>query len=861
MYLKLLAKWINWVAHHAALVMGLTLTLTLIAAYVAFDRFKIDSDTSKLIRQDAPWKVVYDNFTRQLPLIEGTSFVVVSGTNLAAVNKLSKELESDIRAQSDLFGTVYAPNNLLFFEDNAFLYLTVDELDQLVSDLAEAQPFLTAMAEDPSLKGITELLNDGLNSGEEIPVGFIRIAQILTETLDSLMAGSAKQVDWRSQLIRDPGDTYYNIIIVKGKMSFEAGLPNAEVVGALREIIHRSNRPADIKVRLTGQIPLDHDEILSAMTSAQLAGSVALVLLILVLVLGVRSIRVITATYLSMIIGLIWTAAYATFAVGQYNTISIVFLVMFIGLGVDFAIHLCLRYQEKLAEQDKLIALCSAATEVAPAITLCAITSALGFLAFVPTDYRGLAELGIISAGGMLIALVVTFTVIPSFFSLTASPNLLSRGERFSRLSHLFVQQKAALLVFTLFLAMASGWFAQDIYFDYSTLALKDPDSEAMTTLRELQEEKIVTDYAISLLVETDEAHELVARLEALPTVAEVISLEDFLPEHQLEKLNILEDASILLASTFYATRSITRLDEGERRATVALLHGNLRAYLERNPAGDENLISSLTALSRALDLALRRQDFSSLALHYETLLVAGVTDEIGLLEHAIAAEVITTKDLPRSMLERLVTRQGRQLMSVIPTEDIAPVKALEQFVTEVRAVHPEATGKPVLDLEVGEIVISAFTEAIIYALISICLVLYLSLRSVVDTLAVFIPIGVATLMTLATSVLIGLPLNMANVVVVPLIFGLGVDNGIHVVKRFREGASFSQLSQTSTPRAVFLSTLTTLGTFSALSLSSHQGIYSIGVLLTCALTFQLALTLIALPAFLAQVSGTRRST
>jgi len=229
--------------------------------------------------------------------------------------------------------------------------------------------------------------------------------------------------------------------------------------------------------------------------------------------------------------------------------------------------------------------------------------------------------------------------------------------------------------------------------------------------------------------------------------------------------------------------------------------------------------------------------------------------EELKWLERAINVEQIEFKEFPEEMKERLVTGKGEILLTITPSENIVPTQAMRRFVQDVQSVVTDATGKITTELGIG-----AFQKAISIAVICILVVLFLALRSVVDTILVFIPLGITTMITFASSVVIDMPLNMANVVVIPLIFGLGVDNGIHIVERFHEAPNLRDLVNSSTPRAVFLSTLTTLGTFGALSFSDHQGIYSIGVLLTCALGSLMVLTLISLPALLAIFSTTRTS-
>ncbi|NJN52537.1 MAG: MMPL family transporter [Gammaproteobacteria bacterium] len=144
--------------------------------------------------------------------------------------------------------------------------------------------------------------------------------------------------------------------------------------------------------------------------------------------------------------------------------------------------------------------------------------------------------------------------------------------------------------------------------------------------------------------------------------------------------------------------------------------------------------------------------------------------------------------------------------------------------------------------------------QALMLAVIGIALILAVALRSVRDALLVLAPLTLAAVFTVAVAVLIDMPFNMANVLVLPLIFGLGVDNGIHVVDRFRRERDVSHLMHSSTPRAVLLSTLTTVGAFAALMLSPHQGTASIGALLTIAIVWLLLFTVLVLPMLLSVV-------
>ena len=238
--------------------------------------------------------------------------------------------------------------------------------------------------------------------------------------------------------------------------------------------------------------------------------------------------------------------------------------------------------------------------------------------------------------------------------------------------------------------------------------------------------------------------------------------------------------------------------------------------------------------------------------------MVADLKDHLDWLRRALVVEPLTLDDLPPGLKRRLVAADGRVLVSALPTEDISDVKAMNRFLDAVSSVAPGATGRPAVESGIGKIVVSSFREAIAIATIGILLVVLLALRDFVESLLVVTPIVMAAIFTIATAVVIDVPFNMANVIAIPLVLGLGVDNGIHLVLRYREERSLDTLLHSSTARAIVLSGLTTLAAFGALSVSDHRGISSMGILLTIAVFYLMLCTLVVLPALLAWRSGER---
>jgi len=873
-----LLRWVDWVVAHPRMTLLALLVVTAAAAFIAVDRYALNSRLGDLIQQEADWRDDYDAFQEAFPQLVETAIVVVSGSEFREVDQKARRLESAIAADEDLFIDVYAPANEDFFSDNALLYLDLPQLDDLANQLAQAQPMFAAVNRDPSLRSVLELVLSG--AVNEAPEGFGRTVERLQRSAAAALANRDATVHWRDEFLGEGGaeetrgelQKHYRLIFLRGKQNFGVALPNAQVVGRLREIIEAQaadtkllgDRASDLRVSLTGEVALRHDEVGAATGGVKIAGVVALVLLGVVLAFGVRSLRIVLGTFLLLAVGAVWTAAWAMLAVGSFNTLSLVFLVMFFGLGVDFCVHYSLRVQEASANhsaglREALAAqtLKIATSGVGGAILLCTLTTAIGFMGFSPTAYRGLADLGVISAGGMVVACVLTFTLLPAFYSAFGLPAETTPRLRLgsNAVGWLGNHRSAVFVVLGLLIAGAL-WLAPRMEFDYSVLALRDPGAESMQSLRELQRENQITDYALYTLAPPEELAQQ-KQLEALDTVDRVITPVDYLPADVEDKLYSLEALQELLGSSLVSQGPAESPTVEELRAAVRRTARDLQLRTDKRSSA--SLERQLSEFADQLDRLAEADD--QVILAWQTGVVDTLLTEISWLGRAIHAQEPRFEDLPSKLRTRLVAPDGRYLNAVLPAEDITPVAALTRFVDSVReqsnGTAGGATGRPVVEWGVGNIVLESFQIALVFALGGISLTLLLVMRSLRDTLLVLMPLVLTALFTLATSVLLGVAINMASVLVLPLIFGLGVDNGIHMVERYRSAERDAQdFMRSSTPRAVLLSTLTTIGTFAALMLSPHAGTASIGFLLTVAVGYLLVFTVFLLPLFLSLTSN-----
>ncbi len=842
MFDRLLSNWVTWVVSIPRTALFVISLVTLALGWVAASQFKINSDLTQLIRQEADWRKDFDHFQKEFPQLTRTAVVVLGSSSLQKLESGTDQLVSYLEKRPERFSDVFAPGHDQFIRDRIFLYMNLDQLDLAVDRLAQAQPWLSAVSKEPSLIGVFGLLTDALEN--DPPERLAEILDVVSDSIEKTLSGELNKIWWGDEIF-PINDTRYQLVYVKAQSNYLDSLPDAEFMEELRLMLETLNLPDGVSASLTGEIPLQHEEIEAAIDGVALAGWIALLLLFVVMFVGVRSFRIILGTFLLLGIGVTWTIGYALLSVGEFNTLSLIFVVMFFGLGVDFALHYSLRFQEAVGEKiEKSEALVQSGKSVGRAISLGAVTTAIGFLGFWPTDYQGLADLGVISAGGMLIACFLAFTFLPAFYAVIGPPRSSGVGLPSSdRVVAWLVERKGLVIGSSLVIAGLAVSQAIQLQFDYSVLALKDPKSESMSTHRILQQEGISTDY--SLFVVNDQSADKRA-LMALETVKDVTVVEDFIPQDQQEKLFVVEDLQFMLLDSLEINKDPQERSLKEIKDSSLKLIDKLEDLMNEDSAISQEVLEKLRMNLVAMQRA-SQEEWNKL----QTGVIDDLLAQIQTIRRRLDLDEVKLESLPSSVASRLVSENGQKLSVIVPSQDMDSIVNLSSFIESVRSLAPTATGRPVIEWGVGTLVVNSFQTALLLSACSILLILLLALRNLLLALVVLVPLLLAALLTFGIAVFAGISINMANILVLPLIFGLGAASGIHVVDRYLGEQDVTQLMNSSTPRAVVLSNLTTVGAFASLSISAHQGAASVGILLTIAVCLLLLFTLFLLPVLL----------
>jgi hopanoid biosynthesis associated RND transporter like protein HpnN len=669
----------------------------------------------------------------------------------------------------------------------------------------------------------------------------------VADTLENVLAGRPASFSWRVLMQGKPAgaNDLRGFIEVHPALDFSALQPGLRASEAIRRIAADVLPKYQANLRLTGVVTMNDEQFGTIKENAVRNGLITLAIVAFILWLALRSGRLMAAVAVNLFVGLAVTAALGLFMVGAYNLISVYFSVLFVGIGVDFGIQFSVRYRSERHEIDNVAkAVQSASFHVGAPLTLAAFATAAGFLSFLPTDYKGVSELGQIAGCGMLIAFATTITLLPALIVLLnppGEPEPLGYSS-LAPVDEYMNRHRIGIIAGTAIAVVVGLPLLYWLSFDFNPINLQSPNTESIATYLELSRDTSTDTNAIQVLAPSlEEGNAIAARVSKLPEVSHVVTLSSFIPEDQTEKLPIIQNAANKLAAAFDPknaqsaptdAENVDALSEGSERLTEAA--SNLTG-----PGADsaQRLSVDLSNLSRGTRAARDKATDS---------FVWSLGQVLDSLQASLQTTLVTPASLPPGVKRDWQTSDGRARVSIAPKDDPSDNGAMRRFARAVLAVEPSATEGPITILEAGDLVVHAFVEAGALALLSIAILLWLVLKRIGDVLLTLIPLALAGVVTLELTVLVGLPLNFANIIALPLLLGVGVAFKIYYIMAWRAGQT--NLLQTSLTRAVIYSALTTATAFGSLIFSSHPGTSSMGKLLALSLVCTLAAAVLFQP-------------
>ena len=856
--------------------------LFLVCVLYTVGYLKTDMSRDNLVGPNQKYHQNYLRLQKEFPQQGNDLVVVVESDNTEKNRQFIERLAMKMAPETNLFRDVFYQHDLAMMGTKALYFVPEEDLATIQSTLHADLPFIRQFTQTTNLVSFFERINTAFRTAPHETnaqtESLVQALPVLTRILTQ--AGSCLQMPGKPPSpgvaalfgAGDVSDVY--ITFNHGRIFLlTAHAPSAALGGSAIERLRQFIRETQIEVPginvgLTGEPVLDYDEMRQSQKDITLASIVSLVLCALIFIYGYNETgRPIKAT-ICLVIGLAYTLAFTTLTIGHLNILTITFVPMLIGLAIDFGVHLITRYEEELRHgRTKEAALTKAMVFTGQGIFTGALTTASAFLAMGFTHFKGIQEMGIICGGGLLLCLVPMMTLLPVLL-LRGRQNVVdhraSEDDTRARIENMWLQRPVLVMIVTVGLCSAALFEARKVYFDYNLIKMQSPTLPSVVF-----EQKLIDSADKSLLSgaivadSLDQAIALEEKIKQLPTVADIEPpsdmLNDFIEQNQRKKLGLIREIKQEVTPLQFSPPDLRPVNVYELSRTLYSLYGYSGAALDEVRGSDPELAKQFAALRQTIE-DLRKamlvgdstviQEHGNKLAGFQQALFDDVRETFESLQHQNDTTPLRVDDLPEALRDQFMGVTGKFLLQVFPKDDVWQRANQEKFVTDLRKVDPNATGTPVQLYEYETLLKNSYVQAAWYALAAIAVLVFFHFRSLGAVILSLLPVGIGTLWLAGLMGWFGIPFNLANIMTLPLVIGIGVTNGIQILNRFAEERTPGILAR-STGKAVLVSGLTAIAGFGSLILAKHHGIYSLGCVMATGIATCMIAGLTFLPALL----------
>ena len=888
-------------ARHSALYPWRVLAVAFLAAflsvYYTIGHLDFKTSRNKLVAEKDPVVEKFSEISDDFDRVTNT-IVAVEGNDPERMKSFVAELARRLEKEPQHFGDILYRIDTSSLDGKKLLYLSVPELSNLREKLLDYGELIEELAFTPRLSRILAYINQEISEaavsrlvsdllgGDEAPpggekekdpvdLGFLR--SLATEMRLALKAGYRFQSPWNSffkidkfseegfLVSEDERFVFMTLNVRSDKAStFTRKRASLERLrDQLKDL--RGEGYADVQAGVTGDIVLSTDEMTQAMEDTRRATAIALAGIALLFMVVFRQVYNPLLVLVSLVAAICWTFGWLTATIGYLSILTVAFTPILLGLGVDFGIHILGRYMEERRENgDFLESLDRAYRHTGSAIIAGAATTSLAFFAILLTDFRGIRELGFIAGSGVLLSLLSTFTILPALLSLGEK---LPRRHRAHALTFKANVRPLELLsrhwLWVLIIAGAATVFSlagvPGVTFDYNLLNLQAEGTESVKWERKISEGSGRSSwFAMTTAGTLEEARRKAEAFKALPSVRKVDSFAELVPENQEERLEAVRGLQPLVAP-YQAAFDDPDPPRADRIVELlSKIRFKLRSEAQWDPAKkpeEQEIESTRRALSALLE-ALESTPPGEVEQRwtvFQEKLFRDFSAKLRLLkDNASPPGPVAPQDVPPSLGERFIGKSGRYLLQIFSRDNIWEKEHMAAFTRQLRAVDPQVTGPPIVGFIAIDLMKRGYLQGGAYALLAVLVVVWVMFRRWKPVLFTLSPLVLTTLWTLGYMGWTRLDFNLANLIALPLVLGIVVDDGIHVTHRFREDSgNVESFMRGSTAKAITLTSWTTMIGFGSLLVAHHYGVFSVGVLITLAVGIAWILSLVFLPSLL----------
>ena len=777
--------------------------------------------------------------------------VVVSGENRKAILPVLDEVATLLAREPKYFRSILHKVDSSKLRAKGLHYLEAKPLKEIESFLGQAQPVLqgdwAALNVGGQLAWFATQLTEGDPRQAMAALGGaqgeqqFQAIQVLATALGQagpyrspwpeIPGMASMQEDASGGYILANGDRVGMVMLWLAKSDADNFAEYAGALGELRQIIAQvKSRHPETWIGLTGMPVMENDEMEASQSAMTQAGILSFVGVALLYVAGFGCVRHPLMALIALLVPMAWSFGYIVMSVGHLNILSAAFGTIVIGLGSDFGVYYIAQYLrlrgQKLQTREALL---ETARSAGRGITTGALSTSLAFFTIGLSDFPGIAELGIIAGGGILLCWVAAMTTLPAMIQWSDSKRPPWKApaplDIYAWMRPLTARPKLLLTVYVgVTIALATG--IGRLWYDHNLLNMQAAGLESVELeKRLLQQNDFSTSFAVSVAKNREDLLTRKAQFLKLPMVDSVKEIVSYIPGDAEAKRPIVERIHARLVNLPESVPPIPVVSPANLERALGQLS---QVMTMAQKTAETQALEQIRNLVRALP----EQEYYRRLSAFQQSMAADLLGRLHASRAVAASEPPQFRDLPEGLVTRFVGKHGCYAMQIYTKADIWNMGAMEQFVKEVRSVDPEVTGNPLQIYEASRQMKWSYEKGALYGVITVLLVVYLDFRNFRMTLLALLPLVLSKLQLFGLMGLLNIPLNPANMIVLPLILGIGVDNGVHIVHDYlREPAPYRM--SPSTGAAIVVNTLMNIVGFGGLMIASHRGLHSLGRVLT----------------------------
>jgi hopanoid biosynthesis associated RND transporter like protein HpnN len=861
------------------------LILVIISIWSTIASLEFHTSRNDLVGGEKEYHKIFLAFRKEFP-IEDDIVVIVESEQTEKNRQFVERLGGKLERETNIFRHVFYKGDLRMMGRKALMFVPTDDLREMESTLQNFRPFAQKFTKATNLVSLFDMVNTQIRTAREeenaqnkaLVEALPALRRILDQAVDGVLRSGVPPSPGVNALFAGGDKAQQQLYITAGEGRIYLATAQAiskpmasKAVERMRELVAETELEVPgANVGITGESVLEFDEMLQSQKDSTLATVVSLGLVALIFIYGYNETgRPLKAT-ICLLVGIAYTMGFTTLVVGHLNILTITFVPILIGLAIDFGVHLITRYEEELRHgRTQREALEKAMVNTGVGIFTGAFTTAGAFFAMALTDFDGIQEMGVICGGGLLVSLVPMMTLLPVLL-LRGRQNMLDARlgpvlevkqakeiDRRARLENVWLRRPYVVALVVALITTASILAGRKVIFDYNLLHMQSRGLPAVLFQNKLiQSSKRSVLFSAVVATNIPHATNLIATLTNLPTVGAVDSMAPYLAEDVTGKLRYLEEIKNIAGEIIFEPADRQPVDVAELNQVLFSLNGYLQLIARRVQNTDAKLYGYVTALRQSVSGLRQRieQDNkveTSIKLsQFQQALFDDVRETFEHIHQQDTSGKLTVADLPEALRSRFIGVTGKLLLQVYPKQDVWERAPQEAFVADLRKVDPRATGTPVQLLEYTGLLKKSFEEAALYSLAAIAILVLIHFRSISCVILALIPVGIGSIWMLGVMGWLHINFNPANIMTLPLVVGIGVTNGIHILNRFAEEQHPSVLAK-STGKAVLVSGLTTIAGFGSLLVAKHRGIESLGFVMAVGTTTCMVVGLTFLPALL----------